>query len=449
MCPAFGSLRVGPAHAPHRDHPVGLGLLRLRPDLHLALLRRAPQRRLRALQQRDAGHRQAVRGHPRGGARAGRPASYDAIVIINLCVPTASGVPLQLLPKRDQRRAHHRHRRAGLRRARPTPRPRTCWPARCCATPAPRPSRPGGGAARTGRADKPTVTLLGEMFPADPVGIGRCSSRWAWPPARWCPRANGASCMPRSTAWWWPRSIRSTPPACASSRPPAARRRLGAGGRDGTEAWLQAIGRPRAIVPQAQIDAAKNRSCRPSGRAGGTPIKGRITLSGYEGSELLVARLLVESGADRALRRHGLPAHPVERRRPRMARGARRARAVPRLAGAGPGRDARVQARPGHRHHAGGAEGQGAAHPGAVLHQPDLGAAADGPGRRRLAGAGRQRRHRQPRALRRDARLLRRRRARRRAGVWEDVPADRPEFRAAPARRRRQAAKPQGRGDPI
>ena len=30
-------------------------------------------------------------------------------------------------------------------------------------------------------------------------------------------------------------------------------------------------------------------------------------------------------------------------------------------------------------------------HPGAVLHQPDLGAAADGPGRRRLAGAGGQR----------------------------------------------------------
>ena len=28
------------------------------------------------------------------------------------------------------------------------------------------------------------------------------------------------------------------------------------------------------------------------------PIRGRVTLSGYEGSELLVARLLVESGAD-------------------------------------------------------------------------------------------------------------------------------------------------------
>jgi chlorophyllide a reductase subunit Y len=30
----------------------------------------------------------------------------------------------------------------------------------------------------------------------------------------------------------------------------------------------------------------------------GAPVKGRITLSGYEGSELLVARLLIESGAE-------------------------------------------------------------------------------------------------------------------------------------------------------
>ena len=34
------------------------------------------------------------------------------------------------------------------------------------------------------------------------------------------------------------------------------------------------------------------------GALAASPIKGRITLSGYEGSELLVARLLVESGAD-------------------------------------------------------------------------------------------------------------------------------------------------------
>ena len=47
------------------------------------------------------------------------PALYDAIVITNLCVPTASGVPLAAAAEGDRRRAHHRHRRAGLRRADP------------------------------------------------------------------------------------------------------------------------------------------------------------------------------------------------------------------------------------------------------------------------------------------------------------------------------------------
>jgi chlorophyllide a reductase subunit Y len=46
------------------------------------------------------------------------PEKYDAVVVTNLCVPTASGVPLAAA-ERDQRRAHHRHRRAGLRRADP------------------------------------------------------------------------------------------------------------------------------------------------------------------------------------------------------------------------------------------------------------------------------------------------------------------------------------------
>ena len=38
-----------------------------------------------------------------------KPADYDAVVIINLCVPTASGVPLDLLPKQIDGGAHHRH----------------------------------------------------------------------------------------------------------------------------------------------------------------------------------------------------------------------------------------------------------------------------------------------------------------------------------------------------
>ena len=47
------------------------------------------------------------------------------------------------------------------------------------------------------------------------------------------------------------------------------------------------------------MDAALNRVLPPiQGALAAKPVKGRITLSGYEGSELLVARLLVESGAD-------------------------------------------------------------------------------------------------------------------------------------------------------
>ena len=69
-------------------------------------------------------------------------------------------------------------------------------------------------------------------------------------------------------------------------------------GHDGTEAWLQTIG-AATNVAQPLIDSAKNRML-PAIKAAlaKAPIKGRITLSGYEGSELLVGRLLVESGAD-------------------------------------------------------------------------------------------------------------------------------------------------------
>jgi chlorophyllide a reductase subunit Y len=69
-------------------------------------------------------------------------------------------------------------------------------------------------------------------------------------------------------------------------------------GHDGTAAWLAAIGEASS-VPRAQIAAAQNKAL-PGIKAAlaAAPIKGRITVSGYEGSELLVARLLVESGAD-------------------------------------------------------------------------------------------------------------------------------------------------------
>jgi hypothetical protein len=105
--------------------------------------------------------------------------------------------------------------------------------------------------------------------------------------------------MPRSTAPPWPRSI---PYYTASIREfqSAGRAIVGSApvGHDGTAAWLDAIGKACNVAAE-KIAAAKN-TFLPMirGALDKMPINGTITLSGYEGSELLVARLLIESGAN-------------------------------------------------------------------------------------------------------------------------------------------------------
>lgn len=226
------------------------------------------------------------------------PDKYDAVVIINLCVPTASGVPLQLLPKSINgvriigidvpgfgvpTHAEAKDVLAGamLRYAREE----------VAAGPV--------AAPRNGRAQLPTVTLLGEMFPADPVGIGMMLAPMGLaagpvvPTREWRELYSALDCAVVAAIHpFYTASIREFE---AAVRPVVGSAPVG---YDGTEAWLQAIGMA-ASVPQARIDAAKN-AMLPAirGALAKTPIKGRITLSGYEGSELLVARLLVESGAD-------------------------------------------------------------------------------------------------------------------------------------------------------
>jgi len=68
-------------------------------------------------------------------------------------------------------------------------------------------------------------------------------------------------------------------------------------GCDGTAAWIDAIG-AACGVPAEKIEAAKSAVLPPIRAAlAARPVKGRVNVSGYEGSELLVARLLIESGA--------------------------------------------------------------------------------------------------------------------------------------------------------
>jgi chlorophyllide a reductase subunit Y len=69
-------------------------------------------------------------------------------------------------------------------------------------------------------------------------------------------------------------------------------------GVEGTLAWLENIGRA-ARIGESRIQAAQQ-GVLPMlrGALEANPIKARVTVSGYEGSELLVARLLVEAGAE-------------------------------------------------------------------------------------------------------------------------------------------------------
>ena len=154
-------------------------------------------------------------------------------------------------------------------------------------------------APRDGKRDLPTVTLLGEMFPADPMIIGQMLAPLGLaagpvvPTREWRELYQALDCAAVAAIHpFYTASIREFEAA--------GRTVLGSGpvGVEGTQDWLAAIGDACGIAAE-KVAAAQNAmlgACR--GALAQSPIKGRITLSGYEGSELLVARLLVESGAD-------------------------------------------------------------------------------------------------------------------------------------------------------
>ena len=226
------------------------------------------------------------------------PAKLDAIVVTNLCVPSASGVPLRLLPKEIN----------GVRIIGidvpgfgvPTHAEAKDVLAGAMLNYARTEAESGPVAApRGGVSGKPTVTLLGEMFPADPVGIGMMleplglAAGPVVPTREWRELYAALDCAVVA-------AIHPFYTASVREFDAAGRAIVGSApvGHDGTADWLDAIGRATGVA-QAQVDAVKNRLLPGiRGALDKTPIKGRITLSGYEGSELLVARLLVESGAD-------------------------------------------------------------------------------------------------------------------------------------------------------
>jgi len=224
-----------------------------------------------------------------------KPEEMDAVVVINLCVPTASGVPLDLLPKQINgvrvigidvpgfgvpTHAEAKDVLAGamLRYAR----------GEAEAGPV---ARPRGEAS-----DQPAVSLIGELFPGDPPGIGALLAPMGLrlapglPAREWRDLYGALDCVAAAAVHpFYTATVREFR---AAGRPV-----IGSGpvGVDGTAGWLDALARATG----RSADAAKARAL-PAIRAAldANPIRARVTVSGYEGSELLVARLLCEAGAE-------------------------------------------------------------------------------------------------------------------------------------------------------
>jgi chlorophyllide a reductase subunit Y len=145
----------------------------------------------------------------------------------------------------------------------------------------------------------PSVALVGELFPADPPGIGALLAPMGLgvapqtPAREWRDLYAALDCVAVAAVHpFYTASIREFR---AAGRPVVG---SGPVGVEGTAAWLEGIA-AAAGIPAARLDAAKARALPAIAAAlAANPIAARITVSGYEGSELLVARLLIEAGAE-------------------------------------------------------------------------------------------------------------------------------------------------------
>ncbi len=226
------------------------------------------------------------------------PEKYDAVIVTNLCVPTASGVPLQMLPKeiRGVRIVGIDVPGFGV----PTHAEAKDVLSAAMLNFARQEIKAGPvQAPRDGLKDKPTITLVGEMFPADHLIIGSILEPMGLavgptvPVREWRELYSALDCA--AVAAIHPFYTASFREFEAAGRPIIGSAPVGA---EGMDTWINAIGET-CNVKRETINATRNAMVGATKAALAlNPIKGRITLSGYEGSELLVGRLLIESGAD-------------------------------------------------------------------------------------------------------------------------------------------------------
>ncbi len=260
------------------------------------------------------------------------PALYDTIIITNLCVPTASGVPLDLLPDEIN----------GVRIIGidvpgfgvPTHAEAKDVLAAAMLEYARKEVEQGPvQAPRGGKSERPTVTLVGEMFPADPVGIGMMleplglAAGPVVPTREWRELYAALDCSVVA-------AIHPFYTASFRQFDLAGRKIVGSApvGHDGTEAWLESIG-SACNVARDKIDAAKNRV--PADDQGGAG--GEADRCPHYGVRLRRVRTVGRPAADRkrrarALCRHRLSTDAMVRSGSRMAGSTGRPGSVPRVA---------------------------------------------------------------------------------------------------------------------
>lgn len=288
MCPAFGSLRI--LTRIEGSHPVmatdtgclyGLTFVTHFYGARKSIL--APQ-----LGTSELMSGQIVEGTRAAIEIAAKEPGVRLIPVISLCVAETAGMPEELLPRRVGNAevvlvrvpayAIHSHPEAKdvalaalLRRL----------------------------GDRTSPTEPKTVVLVGEVFPADPLAIDAVLRRMGVAATITLPgrsiddmvRAGRAGALATLHPFYketialyreWGVPIVGGAPV----------------GQSGTYAWLKALGASLNLDPVLVEQVASEERDRARGLIAANPVKGRVLVTGYEGTELAYARLLVEAGAE-------------------------------------------------------------------------------------------------------------------------------------------------------
>ncbi len=288
MCPAFGALRI--LTRIEGSHPVmatdtgclyGLTFVTHFYGARKSIL--APQ-----LGTAELMSGQVVEGTRAAIEVAAREPGCQLIPVISLCVAETAGMPEELLPKRVGNAevvlvrvpayAIHSHpeakdvamaallRRLGDRSAPPEPR---------------------------------TVVLLGEVFPADPLAIDGVLRRMGVESTVTLPgrsiedirRAGRAGALAPLHPFYKETTnvFRSWSVPVVGGAPV---------GISGSYAWLKTLGSMLDLDTAKVKQVAEEERDRAQALVDARPLAGRVFVTGYEGTELAYARLLVEAGAE-------------------------------------------------------------------------------------------------------------------------------------------------------